>query len=101
MTYFKPTPKSNFYDMTVIPPLTDRIQTQQNNTKISLKVIATFIFPDTCPWQLQTADFLYVLKDLSKRSETPPEVFWTTYNRIIGDHPTHIKIFSDGSKEDD
>jgi hypothetical protein len=53
------------------------------------------------PWKLQTADFLYVLKDLGKKSETPPEVFWSTYNKIIGDHRTHVKIFTDGSKEDE
>jgi hypothetical protein len=34
-------------------------------------------------------------------SETPPEVFQSTYNKIISDHPTHVKIFTDGSKEDE
>jgi hypothetical protein len=42
-----------------------------------------------------------VLRDLGKKSEAPPEAFRCTYNQIIGDHPTHVKIFTDGSKEDE
>jgi ribonuclease HI len=38
---------------------------------------------------------------LAKKSKTPLEVFHSTYNKIIGDHPTHVKIFTDGSKEDE
>jgi hypothetical protein len=62
--------------------------------------MATFTFPDDPLWQLQTADFLYVLKDLGKKGETQPDVFQSTNNKIIGDHPTHVKIFTDGSKEE-
>jgi hypothetical protein len=64
-------------------------------------MIATFTFPDVPPWQLQTADFLYVLRNLGKTSETPPETFQSTYNQIISDHHTHVKIFTDASKEDE
>jgi hypothetical protein len=42
-----------------------------------------------------------VLRDLGKKSETPPEIFHNTYNQTIGDHPKHIKIFTDGSKKDE
>jgi hypothetical protein len=69
---FKPTLKSNFYDKpSLIPPLTYRLQTQLKNTEISLNTIAIFTFPDDSLWQLQTADFLYVLKDLGKKERNP------------------------------
>jgi hypothetical protein len=42
-----------------------------------------------------------VLKDVEKKSDTPPEVFLSTYYQIIGDLPTHVKILTDGSKEDE
>jgi hypothetical protein len=45
--------------------------------------------------------FLYVPRDLGKNSITQPEAFESTYNQIIGDHPIHVKIFTNGSKEDE
>jgi hypothetical protein len=43
---FKPTLKSTFYDKpSVISPLSHRIQTHLNNTKINLNTTATFTFP--------------------------------------------------------
>jgi ribonuclease HI len=41
-----------------------------------------------------------VLKDRGKKSKTSPEVL-STYYEIIGDLPTYVKIFTDGSKEDE
>jgi hypothetical protein len=35
------------------------------------------------------------------KSETPPEAFESYYNQIIGDHPSHVKIFTDRSNEDE
>jgi ribonuclease HI len=38
---------------------------------------------------------------LAKRAKPHQKSFQSTYNQIIGDHPTHVKIFTDGSKEDE
>jgi hypothetical protein len=99
---FKPTLKSTFCDKSsLIPPLTYRIRTQLDNTKINLNMIATFTIPDAPLWQMRTVDFLYVLTDIGQKSKTPPEVFQSTYNKPIGDHPKHVKIFIDSCKEEE
>lgn len=82
----------------VIPTPGIRFKQLINDAGISTDHIAKVNFPTTPVWLLKPCSFLYTLKDLGKKSDTPPHLFVNKYNEIRNDLKDFTAIFTDGSK---
>ena len=83
-----------------IPPLGIRMSQSIEDIQVNMDSIEQYKIPDTPPWTLKSANYLFDLTN-DKKSDTDGITFQTKYNEIKEKYATHRPIYTDGSKDGD
>ena len=67
-------------------------------SEISVKNIHQDIFPKTPPWILEKPEVILKLNELPK-TKVHPSTYIKKFHHIVSNHPEHLHVFMDGSKD--
>ena len=67
-------------------------------SKISLNSIHESILPQTPPWIIKKNEIIFELNEFSE-TKPNPYTYQEKFRNILSNHPEHLYVFMDGSKE--
>src|SRR5208282_3493787 len=96
--------KSNFKTLFaakpgLVPTLGIRMKDQLLATDIKIDSITKFIRPCIPPWNMKAPTFLFALRELGRKTNTPPHEFQAKFKEILAIFKDYTHIYTDGSKD--
>ena len=80
----------------IIPTLGIRMHQSVLDSGINLNSIARISIPYIPPWTLKPASFKFSLHILRNKSEVAPNVYQSTFNKLVSQYDGYTRIFTDG-----
>ena len=85
---------------TAIPTVGIRVEHLVLDSDVDTDVIAPYTLPTIAPWTIQSPTVNLSIHSGCK-SDTDPHIYKMLFHEVLDEHPDHICIYTDGSKESD